>query len=168
LRTVEQLQSKGIFLWGARFRKGCEPKVSKEKMEDTKTTVSASMDITLAPTRAFDVFIEELTVALAQKGMGFEAGTNGRMTEGEFEVGRVVTWKPGELTRLEWHQADWKTDEVTEIKVRFEQVNGSAHVTMEHRGWGGLIGDPGELVGWGRGRAFIAGDSASRLRELAD
>ncbi len=45
----------------------CEPKVSKEKMEDTKTTVCVSMDIALAPTRAFDVFIEELCAGFVRR-----------------------------------------------------------------------------------------------------
>jgi hypothetical protein len=41
--------------------------VSKEKMEDTKTTVCVSMDITLVPTRAFDVFIEELCAGYVRR-----------------------------------------------------------------------------------------------------
>ncbi|HEY6410937.1 MAG TPA: methyltransferase domain-containing protein [Ktedonobacteraceae bacterium] len=117
-------------------------------MEDIKTTVSVSMDIALAPARAFDVFIEELATALVQAGMGLEVGPNGRVVQGELEVGRIVEWLPGELIRLQWHQADWKTEEVTEIEMQIEPVDGGARVTLSHRGWGGLIGDPGELVGW--------------------
>src|SRR5437660_3958904 len=104
-------------------------------MEATRTTVCVSIDLALAPTTAFEVLVEELATALAQSGMGFEAGTNGRMTAGEFEVGRVVAWKPGELIRLEWHQADWETEEVTNVEVRFEPVEGGTRVTVEHRGW---------------------------------
>ncbi len=126
----------------------CEPKVSKEEMENTKTTVSVSMDIALIPTRAFDVFIEELATALVQAGMGLEAGPHGRVVQGDFEVGRIVSWKPGELIRLQWHQADWKTEEVTEVEVRLEPVDGGTRVTLSHRGWGGLLGDPDELMGW--------------------
>ena len=117
-------------------------------MEATRTTVSISIDLALASTTAFDVLLEELAVALAQGGMGFEAGMNGRLTMGEVEVGRVVAWKPGELIRLQWHQADWNPQEVTEVEVRLEPIDGGTRVTLSHHGWGGLIGDPGELAGW--------------------
>jgi SAM-dependent methyltransferase len=117
-------------------------------MEGARTKVSISIELALAPVTAFVVFVEELAVALAQGGMDFEAGADGCVTEGEFEVGRVIAWKPGELIQLQWHQADWKTEEVTTIEVRFEPVDGGTRVTLEHRGWGGLIGDAGELAGW--------------------
>ena len=126
-------------------------------MEDSRTTVCVSIDIALAPVVAFDVLIEELATALARGGMSFEAGTNGRVVQGEFEVGRVVSWKPGERVVLQWHQADWKTEELTEVEVRLEPVDGGTRVTLEHRGWGGLIGDPRELAGW------FAGEVAAPL-----
>src|SRR5215468_5449303 len=116
-------------------------------MEASRTTVRISIELALAPVTAFVVFVEELAVALAQGGMDFETGADGRVTEGEFEVGRVIAWKPGELIQLQWHQADWKTEEVTTIEVRFELVDGGTRVTLEHRGWGGLIGGAGELAG---------------------
>ena len=117
-------------------------------MEATRTTVSVSIDLAFPSTTAFDILVEELTAALAQNGMVFEAGTNGHMTSGEFEVGRVVAWKPGELIRLQWHQADWEPEETTNVEMRFEPVDGGTRVTVEHRGWGGLLGSPGELAGW--------------------
>ena len=117
-------------------------------MEANRTTVSTSIELALEPMMAFNVFVEELTVALTQSGMAFETGTNGRITEGEFEVGRVITWKPGELVQLEWRQADWEIEEVTNVEMRFEPINGGTRVTLEHRGWGGLTGDPGEVAGW--------------------
>ena len=117
-------------------------------MEVSRTTVRFSIELALAPMASFDVLVEELTVALTQSGMGFEAGANGRITEGEFEVGRVIAWKPGELIQLQWHQADWETEEVTNVEMRFEPINGCTRLILEHRGWGGLIGEPGELAGW--------------------
>lgn len=117
-------------------------------MEDSRTSVRISIEIALAPAVAFDVLIEELATALVQRGMSLEAGTNGRVIQGELEVGRVVEWLPGERVVLQWHQADWKTEELTDVEVRLEPVDGSTRVTLEHRGWGGLIGDPRELAGW--------------------
>src|SRR5215469_13328813 len=117
-------------------------------MEASRTTLSISIELALAPKTSFDVFIEELTIALTQSGMSFEPGANGRITEGEFEVGRVIAWEPGDLIQLQWRQADWETEEVTNVEMRFEPINGGTRVTLEHHGWGGLIGGPGELAGW--------------------
>ena len=122
--------------------------MSKEQMENSKTRVSVSMDIALVPTRAFEVFVEELTTSLRQAGMGLEAGPNGRVVQGELEVGHVVEWRPASLIRLQWQQADWKPEEVTEVEVRLELVDGGTRVTLSHHGWGGLIGEPSELAGW--------------------
>src|SRR5579862_6236727 len=131
-------------------------------MEATRTTVSISIDLALAPTTAFDVLLEELAIAFAQAGMSFEAGMNGRLTAGELEVGRVVVWKPGELIRLQWHQADWNPEEETEVEMRLEQIDGGTRVTLSHRGWGRLVGDPGELAGW-----FAGAVAAPLLQAMA-
>jgi hypothetical protein len=77
-----------------------QPKASKEQMEESKTTVSASIHSTLVPARAFEVFIDELVTALHQAGMDLEAGSNGRLVQDDFEVGRIVEWQPGELVTL--------------------------------------------------------------------
>ncbi len=128
--------------------RGSLSEVSQEQMEDARTTVRVSIDLTLAPKEAFNVLIEELGIALIQGGMGLEAGPNGRVVQGEREVGRVVSWEPGNLLRLCWQQADWASEGVTDVEMRFEPLAGGTRVTLEQRGWGSLIGDPGELVGW--------------------
>lgn len=117
-------------------------------MVTTRNTLHISIDLALDSTTAFKVIVEELSMALAQKEMSFETGANGRITAGKFEVGRVLTWKQGELIRLEWHPADWQPEQVTNVEVRFEPVEGGTRVTLEHRGWGSLIGGAGELAGW--------------------
>lgn len=117
-------------------------------MEESKTRVSVCMDIALLPTRAFAVFIEELTTALLQAGMNLEAGPNGRVVQGELEVGRIVEWQPASLVRLRWHPAHWKPEEATEVEVRLEPADGGTRVTISHHGWGDLISDSGDLTGW--------------------
>lgn len=117
-------------------------------MEDSRTTAYISMDTALAPAEAFNVFIDELTIALAQRGISLEAGPNGLVVEGDAEIGRVVSWQRGELIRLQWRLVGWPDAEMTEIAMRFEPVDGGTRVTLEHRGWGSLIGDKHELVGW--------------------
>ncbi len=122
---------------------------SKRDSRETSTAVRASIDLVLDPSAAFDVFVEELSAALARLGMRLDPGPNGRVTEGTAELGRVVSWEPGEKIVLEWHQADWKADEVTKVELRFEPVRDGTRITLEHHEWGRLLGDQGgELAGW--------------------
>src|SRR5262249_40091860 len=72
-------------------------------------------------------------------------------------VGQVVAWKPGERILLQWRQADWNPNETTEVELRLEPMDDGTRVTLEHRGWGRLIGAPGELAGW------VAGEVAGTL-----
>lgn len=123
-----------------------------ERPKTGGATVRAGMDVALEPSRAFDLLVDELAAALARLGLGFEPGAGGSVVEGEFQVGRIVSWKPGERILLRWQQADWQPEEVTEVELRLEPVNGGTRVVLEHRGWGGLIGDPDELVGWFAGQ----------------
>ncbi|HLY30973.1 MAG TPA: methyltransferase domain-containing protein [Ktedonobacterales bacterium] len=117
-------------------------------MESGNAAVRVSADIALAPAEAFDALVEELANALALRGMSLEVGQNGRVTEGAHEVGRVIAWEPGKLIRFQWRQADWEPAEVTEIEMRLEPIGDGVRVTVEHRGWGGLLGDAREFVGW--------------------
>jgi SAM-dependent methyltransferase len=112
------------------------------------TTIRASSDVALEPGPAFAMIAEELASGLARLGIRFEPGAEGRVTEGAVEVGRVVAWEPGARIALEWHPADWQPDEATRVELRFEPVDDGTRVTLEHSGWGRLIGDPGELAGW--------------------
>lgn len=117
-------------------------------MPEATTTVVISMETALIPTAAFETLIEELVSALDHAGLRFEPGLDGRIAQGAFEVGRVIEWTPGERVRLQWHQADWQPDALTEVEVRVEPAGEGARITLAHRGWGALIGDPAELVGW--------------------
>ena len=121
------------------------------------TTLRASLEVELGPAPAFAVVAEELAAGLAGLGIRFEPGEQGRVTEGGVEVGRVVAWEPGRLVALEWRAADWQPDAVTRVELRFEPAGGGTRVTLEHRGWGGSIGDPGELAAW------FAGEVAAPL-----
>jgi SAM-dependent methyltransferase len=117
-------------------------------------SVHASIDLALAPAAAFHTLVEELTTSLARAGIQFEPGAGGRVLEGSIEVGKVVTWTPGEGFSLEWRAASWDPGAVTAIEVRLEPADGGARVTLEHRGWHRLIGDPAELVGWFAGEVL--------------
>jgi SAM-dependent methyltransferase len=111
-------------------------------------TIRASSDIALDPPAAFDILIEQLTLVLGRAGIRFETGANGRIVEGAFTVGEVVSWKPGERVVLRWRAADWDPDATTEVELRVEPMAGGTTVVLEHRGWGRLVGDPRELASW--------------------
>ena len=117
-------------------------------MTNPATTLRASIDVALEPAPAFDVLAEELTAGLLRLGIRLETDPRGHITEGPVAVGRVVAWEPGARMALEWHPADWQPGEVTRVELRFEPVDGGTRVTLEHHGWGRLIGDAAELVSW--------------------
>lgn len=122
------------------------------------TTVSASVDVEIDPSTAFDVVVEELVAGLRRLQIDLDPRPGGRVTDREADVGRVVAWDAGVRALFEWRPADWAPDEVTEIELRFEAIAGGTCVTVEHRGWGGLPGDHGnELAGW------FAGEVAAPL-----
>lgn len=117
-------------------------------MDANRSAVSVSIEIPEQPLQVFDTFVEELTTSLRLAGMSLEAGPQGKLLAGEFEVGRVTEWLPGEVISLQWRQADWLPEEVTQVELRLESVEGGSRLTLSHRGWGGLIGGSDELVGW--------------------
>jgi SAM-dependent methyltransferase len=112
------------------------------------TTFRASIDLALDPAAAFDLLLEELSPALARFGIRFEPGPGGRIVSASFVVGEVVAWEPGARLAFRWRQADWDADDNTEVELRVEPIDDGTRATLEHRGWGRLIGDPGELAGW--------------------
>jgi len=118
----------------------------------SKTTVCVGITLALEPQAAFDIITGELSSALAQAGIVFEPAPNGGVRQGSFEVGRVVAWQPGELFRMQWRPADWAPQEVAEAELRCQAVGAGTQVTLEQRGWGGLVGGPDELAGWFAGQ----------------
>jgi SAM-dependent methyltransferase len=111
--------------------------------------IRTSIDLKLEPSFAFDAMVGELSTALSELGMQFEAGVHGRVLDGATEVGRVICWQPHEKIVLEWHGADWHPAEVTGVELRFEPIEGGTRVTLEHPEWSRVLGDQGdELAGW--------------------
>lgn len=113
-----------------------------------ETTVSVTARIAGEPAEAFDAFVDELGDALARQGLGLETGDGGAIRDGEATVGRVREWQPGSRILLEWRQADWSPEEVTELEARFTGADGATDVTVEHRGFGRLLWDDSEVAGW--------------------
>lgn len=115
------------------------------------SAVIVSLRVAASPQRAFEAFTKEIgqwwkpngLFQLTPRGDGelrFEGEEGGRLVttlaNGKvFEIGRVTSWRPGELLAFTWRQATFAPDQMTEVKVRFEPVGEETRVTVEHRGW---------------------------------
>ena len=131
-------------------------------MKNKGSPVCTSIDLPIEPAAVFDAIAEELSLALTRLGMHFEAGSEGRVTQRSFEVGRIVAWEPGKRIAIEWRQAFWEPDEMTEIEFLFKEIDGGTQLRLEHHSWGRLIGESGEIVGW-----FASEIAAPFLRAMA-
>jgi hypothetical protein len=103
------------------------------------------------PQRAFEAFTQEIALwwqpswlfAITPRGDGrlaFEPGVGGRLfttleSGKEFEIGRISVWEPGARLVFQWRQASFRTDQSTEVEVRFEAVGEETRVSVEHRAW---------------------------------
>jgi uncharacterized glyoxalase superfamily protein PhnB len=105
-------------------------------------SVSSDVTVGVDPETAFAVFTDEMDLWWVRGpinfwngaraiGMRCEPGLGGRLLElysddgaDALELGRITTWKPGEL--LAWHSS---VDDVT-IEVRFEPVGGGTRVSV--------------------------------------
>jgi SAM-dependent methyltransferase len=125
--------------------------------EARPATVRAEVEVAVQPAEAFDLFIEELAGALAGLGLMLEPGADGRVLDGDAEVGCVSAWEPGERVVLEWRPGPWEDTEPTEVRVSFVAAESATRVVVEHRGWGGALGGSDELLGW------FAGEVAAPL-----
>jgi len=121
-------------------------------LTENRSTVRISIDLELGPSAAFDTLVDELKSAFERVGMRFIPGADGRIVQKGIEVGRVVSWNPGEKVLLQWHPADWDSAYTTEVELSFQVSNGRTIVVLEHRGWGQLVGGPAELAGWFAGQ----------------
>ncbi len=137
-------------------------------MKNPGVILRASIDVPLEPSAAFEVLVDELAMALRRLGISFEAGVHGRVIQGGVEVGRVISWTPGESIKLQWRPADWEPQEITEVELRFEPIDGGTRITIEHRGWGRLLGDGGDLVGWFASEVVVPLLRASTSAALGD
>jgi uncharacterized glyoxalase superfamily protein PhnB len=118
----------------------------------TYPTVTASVDVSVDPATAFEVFTKEIgswwkpgpttwNDATRAVEMRFEPGVGGRWLEvwdestGEgFEMGRITVWEPPSRLAFAYMDNDLR-DPLTEVEVRFEPVGAGTRVTLEHRGW---------------------------------
>ena len=120
-------------------------------MNENSTNVRISLEVAIEPQAAFDIFVDELHLALLPE-VNFESGEHGRVTAGQFEIGDVTIWQPGKQIALRWRQADWEQEEINRVHMLFEAIPGGTRVTVVQEGWGKLVGSASELMGWFSGQ----------------
>jgi SAM-dependent methyltransferase len=132
--------------------------------------VSVSVDVSLKPKRAFETFAHELSLGLRSRGLKVDTfSRGGKITEADAEVGVIEGWSPGRRITLLWHPKSWEPGTASKIVVRFSAKGGRTRVTLESRGWGGVLGgDAGELLGWFAGEVAAHLLSASAPNRLGD
>lgn len=110
--------------------------------------VIVALRIAAPPLQVFEAFTTDIgswwvpnpLFMLTPRGDGRLRFDGGRLVTtlddgGEFEVGRVTAWEPGERLALSWRQASFAPDQSTTLEVRFEAVGDDTRVTVEHRDW---------------------------------
>jgi SAM-dependent methyltransferase len=117
-------------------------------MENSKINLRVSININLEPRAVFDTTIDELSIALNRKGIQFEPGEEGRIIQESLEVGKVVSWKPGNHIKLQWIPVPWQSDKSTEIEFKFEHVDEGTKLTLEYRNLDRMFDDGEDIAGW--------------------
>jgi SAM-dependent methyltransferase len=133
--------------------------------------VTLSVDASLAPAQAFETLVDELTSALEARGMRFDARLGGGIREGDYEVGSVAEWRPGERISLVWRARSWEDGDPSTMTVTVAagaEGRGS-RVTVQSQDWGSVLGDEGEeLLGWFAGEVVAPLISATAPQRFGD
>lgn len=69
------------------------------------------------------------------------------------EIGRIKAWERPNRLLFDFRMREFKTEESTEVEVRFEPAGDGTRVTVVHRGWNRLPADHPARRGM-RGSAF--------------
>src|SRR5438132_319689 len=130
-------------------------------------SLRTSVDVSLTPRQAFDTLVDELTLALNDRGMKFTPSSAGKMLEGDVEVGTIQEWIPGDRISILWHPKTWQAGTTSRLLIKFKAHNEGTSVVVEHEGWDRVLGDTGqELLGWFAGEVvtpMIASSAPARL-----
>lgn len=112
-------------------------------------TIDVRVDVALEPAVAFDVFVNELRLALDRDRITFDARAGGRLVEGGVEVGRVIACEPGRRIQLEWHPQSWSPETKTSVEIAVEAIDEGTRVVVAQRGWDRVVSDRDQdLLGW--------------------
>lgn len=118
------------------------------------TTLSVSIDLALEPQAAFDVLVDEISVALENAGLKLTPGSTGHLADRTGTVARVVGWEPGKRVALCWNPTEWGAPHASDIELRLDPIGGGTRITVACQNWADAVGDGIELGGWFAGEVF--------------
>jgi ubiquinone/menaquinone biosynthesis C-methylase UbiE len=127
-----------------------------------------NLDVALPAPAAFALLIDEMTAALARRGLEFSRGPSGSVRQGDLEVATVTRWDDGRRIVLRWHQANWDPDGVIDVVIAVDPYRKASRATVELRGLADVVGGAGELIGWFADAAIAPLLSAASPRAFGD
>lgn len=128
-----------------------------------------SIDVSLAPREAFDTFVDELRLALNDRGMQLHGSIGGKIIQGDIEVGTIEEWKTGEKISILWRPKTWETSTTNRLLITFTPSKAGTSIVVDQDGWDRVLGDTGkELLGWFAGEIVTPLITASAPSRLGD
>jgi uncharacterized protein YndB with AHSA1/START domain len=141
----------------------------------TETLVAhAEVHVPVSPDRAFEYFTAQIDRWWKRGTMYWNDRERGERYEfrdgalreiypdGEFVVGAIETWQPGELLVFGWSQSDWGVGS-TRVEVRFRADADGTRVEIDHSGWEAVAGGEQMSTGYTHGWKEILGWFAAEL-----
>lgn len=106
------------------------------------TQAHVTVEVDVDPAAAFELFTRDIAAwwRVDRSLWGDRAGgelrfENGRLLQGDVEIGEVRTWEPGPRLAFSYGPPDAAPAERTDVEVRFEAVGGRTRVVLRHGGW---------------------------------
>jgi SAM-dependent methyltransferase len=121
------------------------PAAVEVKME---STLSACIDLPTDRDSAFDLLVEEISLAMADLGLTLVPGSGGELRDRGGVAGRVLTWKRGERIVIRWEQDQPDARGATEVELRLESIGERTRAALMHRLVGDSIGAEANVPGW--------------------
>src|SRR2546427_521265 len=130
-------------------------------------SLRTSVDVSLTPRQAFETLVDELTLALNDRGMKLTPSSAAKILGGDI-VNRITGKKgTGEGIYLLSHPKTWQAGTTSRLLIKFKAHKKGPSVVVEHEGWDRVLGDTGqELLGWVAGEVvapLIASSAPARL-----
>ena len=122
-----------------------------------ESTLSAAIDLPTDRSAAFDLLVEEISVALANDGLTLAGGSGGYISDAAGVVGRVIAWEPGHRMVIRWEQDQPQAHGESEVELRLEPLGQGTRATLFHRHAAASISGEADLAGW------FAGELAAPL-----
>lgn len=112
------------------------------------SSIKTNFHINLNRHDAFEIFIDEFTLALSNKGIDFNQ-SNHKITENENEIGKILSWIPGESFSIEWNPVFWKKSKNMKIKFQFAEDEKGTLISFEQENLVEIFNNQEkELLGW--------------------